>query len=91
MYHEFAHHVHQTYKLDTYYRLNETFIERRLSSFFSSTSRGNRESYAPSTYAMTNSREYFAESFAMYMMDRADDLHPQMIELIEEILVERSN
>ena len=40
---------------------------------------------------MTNSREYFAESFAMYMMDRADDLHPQMIELIEEILVERSN
>ena len=91
MYHEFAHHVHQTYKLDTYYRLNETFIERRLSSFFSSTSRGNRESYAPSTYAMTNSREYFAESFAMYMMDKADDLHPQMIELIEEILVERSN
>jgi hypothetical protein len=38
---------------------------------------------------MTNYREYFAESYAMYMMDKAEDLHPEIIEIIEDILQER--
>jgi len=89
MYHEFAHHVHQTYKLTDYYSYGQSPLEKRLDSFFRRNSKNNLESYAPSRYAMTNYREYFAESYAMYMMDKAEDLHPEIIEIIEDILQER--
>jgi hypothetical protein len=89
MYHEFAHHVHQTYKLTGLYNVGAAPLEKRLISFFKNNSKNNLEAFAPSRYSMTNYREYFAESYAMYMMDKAEDLHPEMIEIIKDILQER--
>lgn len=89
VYHEFGHHIHQTYKLGDKYVRNETPIERRLEDFWRRTDKADKEYYAPSTYAMTNSKEYFVESFAMYMLKKKDVMHPEMRELIEEIINER--
>lgn len=89
VYHEFGHHIHQTYKLKERYRRDETYLESRLASFWRQTSKDELEYHAPSTYGMSNQHEYFVESFAMYMLNRKDMMHPKMLELIEEILNDR--
>lgn len=89
VYHEFGHHVHQTYKLTEQYRKGRNNLESRLDRFWSFTPKSELEYYAPSTYAMSNQHEYFVESFAMYMLDRKDFMHPRMRELIEELLNDR--
>jgi hypothetical protein len=89
IYHEFGHHIHQNYKLDVMYRNNGSPLEKRLRMFWLTTDKKVKEYYAPSSYAMTNEKEYFVETFAMYMMGRTDIAHPAMIELIEEILRDR--
>jgi hypothetical protein len=89
MYHEFGHHVHQTYKLTSGYDRGQNYIESKLGDFWRGTKKGELEQFAPSTYAMSNQYEYFVESFAMYMFGRTDMMHPKILELIEEILNER--
>lgn len=89
VYHEFGHHIHQTYKLKVLYQKNQTYLESRLRRFWDATSKDELEYYAPSTYGMTNQHEYFVESFAMYMLNRKDMMHPRIRELIEEILNDR--
>ena len=89
VYHEFGHHVHQTYKLREYYRRGQNNLESRLARFWNATPESELQYYAPSTYAMSNQYEYFVESFAMYMLNRKDFMHPRMRELIEELLNDR--
>ena len=89
MYHEFGHHVHQSYKLTGRYARGENSIEKRLGYFWRETKKPELEQFAPSSYAMANQYEYFVESFAMYMFGRTDMMHPKMMELIEDILNER--
>lgn len=38
----------------------------------------------PSEYSMTNSNEWFAETFSLWKMGRGDLLHPKIIEFFEE-------
>lgn len=89
IYHEFGHHVHQSYKLTERYVTGRTPLEARLNKFWLQTPRAELDYYAPSTYAMANEREYFVETFALHMLGKTDVAHPKMIELIEEILNER--
>lgn len=88
MYHEFGHHIHQIRGLDADYAPLTSPIEKRLDAFWKSTARSEKEYWSPSTYAMSNEKEYFVESLVMYLFDRKDMIHPQMIELIDEVLGE---
>ena len=89
MYHEFGHHIHQTYKLKERYRRGENYLEGKLTKFWKSKEKSELDYYAPSKYAMTNQYEYFVESFAMYMMDRTDLIHPEMKTFIDDLIKER--
>ena len=85
MYHEFGHHIHQSYRLDSEYS-RTGYIELKLQKFWRDTSVSEREHWAPSGYAMHNEYEYFVESLTMYLFDRKDMIHPEMIDLINEVL-----
>ena len=89
MYHEFGHHIHQTYKLKKSYSRGENYVESQLTKFWNSKEKSELDYYAPSKYAMTNQYEYFVESFAMYMMDRTDMIHPEMKTFIDDLIKER--
>lgn len=99
LFHEFAHHVHQTLKKTEKRRLfdperrrfvdNDPPLERRLTELFRATKIGpEREAFLnrqPSTYATANEKEWFAENFAAFVMGRRDIVDPVLLELIEDI------
>jgi len=83
LYHEFGHHVHQMYGvkpgeyLSTGYRWKPQ-VEERLAAI--------RNRKGPTFYSDTNEREWFAENFALYFMDKKDKTDPLFRELIEDLL-----
>ncbi|GGD64666.1 hypothetical protein GRI62_11840 [Erythrobacter arachoides] len=87
MYHETAHTIHQEYKRTGYRRdVGLPPIEIELQALYNAKVRsGDLKKNAPTSYAMTNSKEWFAESFALYMMGREDLVDVDLIELIERI------
>lgn len=90
LYHEFAHHVHQTYA-KTASRLSEKPpIERRLLQIWGRPSAAQKDLQA-SKYSTTNEKEWFAENFALYMMDKRDLVDADAAKLIEELLNEQAN
>lgn len=91
LYHETAHNVHQTYRKDQK-RPHRGYLfpmERAIFDLFQKkrSVSGWAESQ-PSTYATTKANEWFAESFALFMMGRKDLLDEDMIKLIERYLDE---
>ena len=87
IYHEFGHHIHQTFKLETRYQFGETKIEKTMNDWFLSVDASEKTQFAVGRYALSNSREYFVESFSMYMMGRKELVHPFIVNLIEERLL----
>jgi hypothetical protein len=85
MFHEFGHHIHQSYRINDAYS-RSSYVEKILQKFFKETARSELEYWAPSSYAMSNEYEYFVESLVMYIFDRKDMTHPKMIALIDEVL-----
>lgn len=78
-YHEFGHQIHQLYGLNKgkgTYRMPT--VESRI--------RGQRVTGGPSRYSQSNSKEWFAENFAMWAMRREDLVDSDFIELIEDLL-----
>jgi len=90
LYHEFGHHVHQTYK----YKARDAFmtkpryddilrpLEKRLekSDIFN-----NYKDNSPTTYGAKNTKEWFVENFSLYFMEREDLVDPKFIEILKEI------
>lgn len=87
MIHEFAHHVHQMYKINKAevddllsrgrYRAVEPPIERKV--------KFTRNRQGPSEYSDHNGHEWFAENFATYFNGRPDLADPKFIKIIEEM------
>lgn len=83
MYHEFAHHVHQTLKISGPWnrpleiRLRELWAQNRADPAFR-----NRQA---SSYALHNQHEWFAENFSLFAMGRRELVDPILVELIEDI------
>ncbi len=81
MYHEFGHQVHQMrYVVGDELRYGTGFIPKVESKITQITSR-----IYPSQYAKKNGKEWFAENFSLYNMNRKDLVDPKFIKLIEEI------
>ncbi len=95
LYHEFGHHVHQMYKKDgPRSKVNKPPVERELEGIFirkfvglSDEHKANVAKHV-SNYAKTNSKEWFAENFAAYMMGRLDLVDVHVKEIIERLLNE---
>ena len=87
MIHEFAHHVHQMYKINKAevddllsrrrYKAVEPPIERKV--------KFTRNRQGPSEYSDENGYEWFAENFATYFNGRPDLADPKFIKIIEEM------
>jgi len=88
MYHEFGHQIHQMRyvsqlqgkAIESTYTYGYSFIpevERKITQI---TSR-----IFPTGYAKKNGKEWFAENFSLYNMNRKDLVDPKFIKLIEEI------
>ena len=85
--HEFAHHVHQMYKINKAefddklsrgrWRDVEPPIERKI--------KFTRNRQGPSEYSDHNGKEWFAENFATYFNGRPDLADPKFIKIIEEM------
>jgi len=90
LYHEFAHHVHQMYGKEVSRLAQKPPIERRLAQLWASKTRDARNEQA-TKYSMTNEREWFAENFALYMMNKRDLVDADIIKLIEELLNAQAN
>ncbi|KQN09971.1 hypothetical protein ASE85_03305 [Sphingobium sp. Leaf26] len=98
IFHETGHHLHQMYgKQGRRSRNNlpplEVEIERVFLRKYYGVSTVHQENAARqvSRYAKTNSKEWFAENFALYMMGRHDIVDQDVKEIIERLLDEQSN
>lgn len=90
MYHEIAHLVHQE-RFRTGYRREVGIppIETKLNELFRELNSKDSKAFynaLPSDYAKTNSKEWFAENFALYLMNKREMVHPELVKLIEELL-----
>jgi len=89
MYHEFGHHIHQ-YKnsIIENNRLYKKPTEEKLNKFFLKNFKlkKNRALRLSTRYAETNSKEYFAEQFALYALNkRGDFVTPEFFEFMEDV------
>jgi SPP1 gp7 family putative phage head morphogenesis protein len=80
--HEFGHHVHQNYAVETGAQYFAPPLEKKLAQLYA-----QRRSLGviPSRYAETNSKEWFAESFSLFKMGRSDLVDPELLKLIRKI------
>ena len=84
-YHEFGHNVHQQYLVDDLVSYRNPAIEKWMRA---NARQGSRKS--ATRYGDTNQREWFAENFSLYFMDREDLVDPLFIRLIEAIINKRA-
>ncbi|AGN30443.1 hypothetical protein SXAG_00162 [Synechococcus phage S-CBS4] len=84
MFHEFAHHVHQTYQTDKFLWRGRAQppIELELKKLFRKTDK----KLIPSQYGATNEFEWFAENFTLYFQGKKNLVAPELIDLIERML-----
>lgn len=99
MYHEFGHHLHQTYQHNMLVsRRDKPPLENEILQAFlnhlplpGTKLTGPTDFYTrqASNYAATNSKEWFAENFSFYMMGRADLADPDAVAIIKRLLNEK--
>ena len=91
MFHEMAHHVHQKWKRTGYRKLvGKPPLEIELTNLYRRKVSEQTIVY-PTRYAQTDQFEWFAESCALWMMDRKELIDPDIIILIERLLDEANN
>lgn len=90
LYHEFAHHIHQTYGKSVSRLRDLPPLEKRLKQLWNNKTKAARDRQA-SKYSTTNEKEWFAENFALYMMGKRNLVDEDLIKLIEEMLNEQAN
>lgn len=89
MYHEFGHHIHQIYKKRLSLFDRPPPLERELKKFWRGFRKARRQAEVSTRYGETNEKEFFVESFALYMMGKKELVHPKALEIIERIFDER--
>ena len=84
IYHEFGHNVHQQYMVINRLNYFDPEVEKWMKS------RATRDVRKSATrYGDKNEREWFAENFSLYFMDREDLVDPLFVRLIEAIINKR--
>jgi len=85
LFHEFGHHVHQYLnKAGPRRAVGDPPLEKALGSLFTASMQA-RAGRLASKYSMQNSKEWFAENFAAYVMGRKDLVDELAVDLIERI------
>lgn len=81
LWHEFGHHIHQNFKVESlgeyYYPPLEHILEGIV--------KGKRKAKFPTEYSMENSKELFAECYAIFKLGRADLLPDFITDAITKI------
>ena len=90
LYHEMAHHIHQMYGKTVSRRIERPPVERELIDLWAKVKRDRKDRQA-SKYGTTDPYEWFAENFALYMMDKRDLVDDDAAKLIERLLNEQAN
>jgi len=84
--HEFGHHIHEMLDVVTKEDFRNPPVERELKKLFTEEVREN----APTTYAKTNYKEWFAENYCAYMIGQKDRVSKECLPLIEKIVRRQS-
>jgi SPP1 gp7 family putative phage head morphogenesis protein len=86
-FHELGHHIHQMYKTQPnqrYFGKNSTPIELLMVKKYGKYTTSKRHS--PSRYGDTNTKEWFAENFSAYFMNKRDKVDDLFLDLIEDMM-----
>lgn len=86
MWHEFAHHIHQTFRVTNALEYRAPILEKRLVEVILRR-QGGGPLTLPTRYARTSVKEYFAECYALYKMGKSRLVPDFMLDFI--IKVER--
>jgi hypothetical protein len=81
IYHEMGHHIHQQFRVVD----SKTYYSPPLEDVLETLWRSNRNT-SPTKYGDTNSKEWFAENFALYNMGRTDLVAPVLKSLLESMI-----
>ena len=79
-YHETAHHVHQQFMVDSMARYKAPPLESLLDNLFR-----KGKAVSPTKYADSDSKEWFAENFALYHMGRDELVAPVLKDLLDSM------
>ena len=85
--HELGHHIHQMYGTkpnQRYFGKNSTPIELLMVKKYGKYTTSKRHS--PSRYGDTNTKEWFAENFSAYFMNKRDKVDDLFLDLIEDMI-----
>ncbi len=82
LWHEFGHHIHQQFGVTTVKDYVSPRLEDLLRQIWAA--RG-RETLIPTSYAGTNSKEWWAESYTLYKLGRSDLVDAKLLDLIQRI------
>lgn len=83
LWHEFAHHVHQQFKVSDALEYRTAPPLERVLARFAKERHGRL--VIPSRYAATNSKEFFAESYSLYKLGKEDLVDQDMVRLIKTV------
>ena len=81
MWHEFGHHVHQQYRVETLHDYVGPALERALRELW----RSKQDKLFATSYGAVDAEEWWAESFALYKMGREDLVDPDILSLIQRV------
>lgn len=82
LWHEFAHHIHQQYAVKAAQDYVAPGLEKALNVLWRE--KGEKR-LLPTRYAGTNSKEWWAESYALYKLGRADLIDEDLLALIKRV------
>lgn len=86
LYHEFAHHIHQSWtSTSSIPETGRILFEKKLQELWISNRRKWRKRQV-SDYAKKNTREWFAENFSLIMMDMTEVADPIIVQIVERLL-----
>lgn len=88
LWHEFAHHLHQLFKVTNATQYGSPPLEERLHALIfgqAGAPRRVNDLALPSKYARTNAKECFAECFALYKMGRSELVPQFMLDIIAAV------
>jgi len=88
LYHEMGHQIHQYWKIDITSIYPKRPLETLLIQKYTPLKKAQKGVHSISEYSRKNSKEWFAENFSAYFMDKKDLCDPMFIKLIEDLLEE---
>ncbi|ACT50875.1 phage head morphogenesis protein [Methylovorus glucosotrophus] len=83
IWHETAHHIHNTYAVTDIASFRRPPLETYLADLWNALGPVNR--IHPTQYSKTNSKEWFAESYALHKMGRSDLIDENLLDILQRL------